>query len=124
LFAECFHLSAAERKTLLVAGAAAGMTAIFGTAAAAILLAVEVLLLEWERPSGLVARADVLRWQVSDAAEDTSLGDLPSGRSLPLAHPDMPSMVVADLMVAEDISRCLNSLPLVLAPAHLHWLAS
>lgn len=48
LFAQCFHLSAAERKTLLVAGAAAGMTAIFGTPLAAVLLAVEVLLFEWK----------------------------------------------------------------------------
>lgn len=48
LFAQCFHLSAAERKTLLVAGAAAGMTAIFDTPLAAILLAVEVLLFEWK----------------------------------------------------------------------------
>ncbi|QPI74283.1 chloride channel protein [Sphingobium sp. Cam5-1] len=48
LFAQLFHLSAAERKTLLVAGAAAGMTAIFGTPMAAILLAVEVLLFEWK----------------------------------------------------------------------------
>ena len=48
LFAQCFHLSAAERKTLLVAGAAAGMTAIFGTPLAAILLAVELLLFEWK----------------------------------------------------------------------------
>ncbi len=48
LFAQFFHLSAAERKTLLVAGAAAGMTAIFGTPMAAILLAVEVLLFEWK----------------------------------------------------------------------------
>src|SRR6185437_3609399 len=31
LFAQFFHLSAAERKTLLVAGAAAGMTGVFGT---------------------------------------------------------------------------------------------
>src|SRR5690606_17803297 len=38
----------AERKTLLVAGAAAGMTAIFGTPFAAILLAVEVLLFVWK----------------------------------------------------------------------------
>ncbi len=37
LFAQCFHLSGAERKTLLVAGAAAGMTAIFGTPVAAML---------------------------------------------------------------------------------------
>lgn len=48
LFAQCFHLSAAERKTLLVAGAAAGMTAIFNTPLAAILLAIEVLLFEWK----------------------------------------------------------------------------
>jgi chloride channel protein, CIC family len=48
LFAQCFRLSAAERKTLLVAGAAAGMTAIFGTPVAAVLLAVELLLFEWK----------------------------------------------------------------------------
>ncbi|ODU78770.1 chloride channel protein [Novosphingobium sp. SCN 63-17] len=40
LFAQRFHL--------LVSGAAAGMTAIFGTPLAAILLAVEVLLFEWK----------------------------------------------------------------------------
>ena len=48
LFAQQFHLSPAERKTLLVAGAAAGMTAIFGTPIAAVLLAVELLLFEWK----------------------------------------------------------------------------
>ncbi len=48
LFAQFFHLTAAERKTLLVAGAAAGMTAIFGTPFAAVLLAVELLLFEWK----------------------------------------------------------------------------
>ncbi len=48
LFAQLFHLSSAERKTLLVAGAAAGMTAIFNTPIAAILLAVELLLFEWK----------------------------------------------------------------------------
>jgi len=48
LFAQRFSLSAAERKTLLVSGAAAGMTGIFGTPLAAILLAIEVLLFEWK----------------------------------------------------------------------------
>jgi H+/Cl- antiporter ClcA/CBS domain-containing protein len=48
LFAQAFHLSAAERKTLLVAGAAAGMSAIFATPVAALLLAVELLLFEWK----------------------------------------------------------------------------
>jgi CIC family chloride channel protein len=48
LFAQRFHLSAAERKTLLVAGAAAGMAAVFATPVAAVLLAVELLLFEWK----------------------------------------------------------------------------
>ncbi len=48
LFAQCFEMSSAERKSLLVAGAAAGMTAIFGTPIAALLLAVELLLFEWK----------------------------------------------------------------------------
>ncbi|PST19791.1 chloride channel protein [Rhizobium sp. JAB6] len=48
LFAQLFHMSAAERKTLLVAGAAAGMTAVFGTPIAAVMLAVELLLFEWK----------------------------------------------------------------------------
>lgn len=53
LFARCFHLSASERKTLLVAGAAAGMSAIFATPVGAVLLAVELLLFEW-RPRSLI----------------------------------------------------------------------
>src|SRR6059036_2320748 len=48
LFAQAFHLSTAERKTLLVAGAAGGMAAIFATPVAAVLLAVELLLFEWK----------------------------------------------------------------------------
>ena len=48
LIAQLFHLSSAERKTLLVAGAAAGMAAIFSTPLAAVLLAVELLLFEWK----------------------------------------------------------------------------
>jgi CIC family chloride channel protein len=48
LVAQMFNLSSAERKTLLVAGAAAGMAAIFATPMAAVLLAVELLLFEWK----------------------------------------------------------------------------
>ena len=53
LFAQLFHLSAAERKTLLVAGAAGGMSAIFSSPVAAVLLAVELLLFEW-RPRSFI----------------------------------------------------------------------
>lgn len=48
LFAQSFRMSSAERKTLLVAGAAAGMTAVFATPVASVLLAVELLLFEWK----------------------------------------------------------------------------
>jgi len=48
LFAQAFHMSSAERKTLLVAGASAGMSAIFATPVAALLVAVELLLFEWK----------------------------------------------------------------------------
>jgi H+/Cl- antiporter ClcA len=48
VFAQAFHLSDSERKTLLVAGAAAGMAAVFAAPMAAVLLAVELLLFEWK----------------------------------------------------------------------------
>jgi H+/Cl- antiporter ClcA/CBS domain-containing protein len=48
MIAQLFRLSATERKTLLVAGAAAGMSATFASPVAAVLLAVELLLFEWK----------------------------------------------------------------------------
>ncbi|MGA8727936.1 MAG: chloride channel protein [Terracidiphilus sp.] len=61
LVAQWLKLTDAERTTLLVAGAAAGMSATFAAPIAAILLAVELLLFEW-RPRSLVpvAAASVL----------------------------------------------------------------
>jgi H+/Cl- antiporter ClcA len=53
LVAQFFHLSSAERKTLLVAGAAGGMSATFASPVAAVLLAVELLLFEW-KPRSLI----------------------------------------------------------------------
>jgi H+/Cl- antiporter ClcA len=53
IFGQILHMSAVERKTLLVAGAAGGMAATFGTPVAAVLLAVELLLFEW-KPRSLV----------------------------------------------------------------------
>ncbi len=53
LLAQLVHLTAAERKTLLVAGAAGGMSAVFASPIAATLLAVELLLFEW-RPRSFI----------------------------------------------------------------------
>jgi H+/Cl- antiporter ClcA len=66
LVAQFLHLTSAERKTLLVAGAAGGMSATFATPVAAVMLAVELLLFEW-KPRSLIpvalasATAAVLR---------------------------------------------------------------
>jgi len=49
-------MSAYERKILLASGAAAGMTAIFGTPLSAVLLAIELLLFEF-RPKSLIPMA-------------------------------------------------------------------
>jgi len=53
MIAQLFHLTSTERKTLLVAGAAAGMSATFASPVAAVLLAVELLLFEW-KPRSLI----------------------------------------------------------------------
>jgi chloride channel protein, CIC family len=85
LFAQCFSLSAAERKTLLVAGAAAGMTAIFGTPIAAVLLAVELLLFEW-KPRSLIPV--IAACTVSSALRPWLFG---TGTLFPFAgHLDLP----------------------------------
>jgi H+/Cl- antiporter ClcA/CBS domain-containing protein len=46
IIAQFFHLTSAERKTLLVAGASAGMAAVFAAPLSAMLLAIELLLFE------------------------------------------------------------------------------
>ena len=50
---QILHTTADERKTLLAAGAAAGMSAIFGSPVSAVILAVELLLFEF-RPRSLI----------------------------------------------------------------------
>ena len=53
MVAQFLKLTSAERKTLLVAGAAGGMSATFAAPVAAVALAVELLLFEW-KPRSLV----------------------------------------------------------------------
>lgn len=53
MIAQFFHLTSAERRTLLVAGAAAGMSATFASPLSAVLLSVELLLFEW-KPRSLI----------------------------------------------------------------------
>src|SRR5579875_1425941 len=59
LLAQFFELTADQRKTLLVAGAAAGMAATFNAPLASVLLAVELLLFEWKPRSFVPVAAAV-----------------------------------------------------------------
>ncbi|HZP61131.1 MAG TPA: chloride channel protein [Opitutaceae bacterium] len=51
IIGQALHLTASERKTLLAAGAAAGMAATFSTPIAAVILAIELLLFEYKARS-------------------------------------------------------------------------
>jgi H+/Cl- antiporter ClcA len=69
---QLFRLTAAQRRALLVAGAAAGMSAVFGTPVAAVLFGVELLAFEF-RPRSMVliglasATADGIRIAMAGA---------------------------------------------------------
>jgi len=130
LVAQWLNLSDAERTTLLVAGAAAGMSATFSAPIASILLAVELLLFEW-RPRSLVpvATASV----VAGALRITWLGagplfpvDLPAGihlyRALFVAVP----MGIFVGLAAAGLSRLMygfeDAFERICGKLRVHWL--
>jgi CIC family chloride channel protein len=76
LVAQAVTLTAAERKVLLVCGAAAGMSGIFGTPVASILLAVELLLFEW-KPRSLIPVAAASVTAMAVRTEFAHLGLMP-----------------------------------------------
>jgi chloride channel protein, CIC family len=96
LFAQMFHLSDAERSTLLVAGAAAGMAGVFSTPLAAVLLAVELLLFEW-RPRSLVPVA--IAATTAGALRRFFLGTGPLFPMPPILANVTPAAVLAALVV-------------------------
>jgi H+/Cl- antiporter ClcA len=84
ILAQALNLTADERKTLLVAGAAAGMAATFNAPLASILLAVELLLFEW-RPRSLVPVAAAVT--VAVLCRGWLLGSAPVFPVTDLVHP-------------------------------------
>ena len=126
LIGQWMHVTDAERTTLLVAGAAAGMSATFATPVAAILLAVELLLFEW-RPRSLVpvaiasATAALLRvyW----------LGAGPLFQMPTLADTPRVSFVIGALflgallgLVSAGMSRMMYAFEDLFEHLHLHWM--
>jgi chloride channel protein, CIC family len=84
ILAQALKLTADERKTLLVAGAAAGMAATFNAPLASVLLAVELLLFEW-RPRSLVPVAAAVT--VAVVCRGWLLGSAPVFPVSDLVHP-------------------------------------
>ena len=64
--------------------------------------------------SGMVTRADVLRWRTEGDHQAATLDDVVSDSSSVVAHPDDVLGRVADLMVASDLGR----LPVVDRASH------
>ncbi|MDY7802128.1 chloride channel protein [Burkholderia stagnalis] len=124
LVAQCVKVTAAERKTLLVAGAAAGMTAVFGTPVAAVLLAVELLLFEW-RPRSFLPVA--LACAVAGFARAVLFGveplfPLTTAAPSPVA---LVSCVVAGLLsgaLACGLSAALYRVEDAFAKLPVHWM--
>ncbi|MCL6453965.1 MAG: chloride channel protein [Alicyclobacillus sp.] len=83
LFSQFLHFSSIERRILLVAGAAGGMSATFAAPVSAVLFAVELLVFEF-RPRSLVPIA--IASAVADAIRMTLLGPGPLFGMPPLAH--------------------------------------
>ncbi|WP_321936635.1 chloride channel protein [Paraburkholderia sp. J8-2] len=123
LLAQCVRVTAAERKTLLVAGAAAGMTAVFGTPVAAVLLAVELLLFEW-RPRSFLPVA--LACAVAGFARSVFFGTAPlfPMQTLPPHAVALFSCVVAGLLagaLASGLSAALYKVEDLFGHLPLHW---
>ncbi|HEY2709246.1 MAG TPA: chloride channel protein [Caulobacteraceae bacterium] len=125
LFAQLFHLSAAERKTLLVAGAAAGMTGVFGTPLAAVLLAVELLLFEWKPRSFLPVTVAVL---VAAGVRPLMLGAGPLFHLVDLGHLTWTRLllcagvgIVAGLQ-SSLLTVCLYTAEDAFGRLKLHWM--
>ncbi len=91
LLGQFLRVTASERKTLLAAGAAAGMTATFGTPVAAVLLAVELLLFEY-RPRSLLPV--ITAASVAGAVRVAQSGAAPAFAMPPVAAAHGPALLL------------------------------
>jgi H+/Cl- antiporter ClcA/predicted transcriptional regulator len=90
LVGQLLETTATERKTLLAAGAAAGMAAIFGSPVAAVLLAIELLLFEY-RPRTLIPVA--LASVTAAGIRYATIGAAPAFALPPLTQPGAEALV-------------------------------
>jgi H+/Cl- antiporter ClcA len=127
IIAQIFRMTSVERKTLLVAGAAGGMAATFGTPVAAVLLAVELLLFEW-KPRSFVpvalasATASMLRPYLDLGA--APLFAVPERLAVP-GLSAMPSAVIVGLsagLVSLILTRAVYAAEDAFQRLPFHWM--
>jgi chloride channel protein, CIC family len=126
LLAQGLHLSADERKALMVAGAAAGMAATFNAPMASVLIAVELLLFEWRPRSFLPVTAAVA---VSIVVRGPLLGTNPLFRvNASAVHPNMAvdllciAAGVIGGLLALSVTRILYLAEDTFAKLPVHWM--
>lgn len=119
------HITPDERKRLLAAGAAAGMTATFGTPLAAVLLAIELLLFKF-RPASLIP---VLAACVTAAGVRTLLvGFAPFFPMAALAWPHAPALLACAMLgavvglAAVLVTRMVYAVEDAFARLPVHWM--
>ena len=125
LLGQLLHTTAAERKTLLAAGAAAGMTATFGSPVSAVLLAVELLLFEL-RPRSLIPVA--LAAAVATAVRIGFVGITPAFAMPNLAQPGeaaLAAYVVLGALVgvaAVAVTKIVYAIEDAFDHLPIHWM--
>ena len=126
LIAQWIRLTDAERTTLLVAGAAAGMSATFASPVAAILLAVELLLFEL-RPRSLVpvaiasAVAAILRGMLLGAGPLFHMKGIGGVDRVPIAAGALLLGAVVGLLAA-GMSRMMYAFEDLFERLPVHWM--
>jgi H+/Cl- antiporter ClcA/CBS domain-containing protein len=125
LFGQLVRVTAEERKTLLAAGAAAGMAATFGSPVAAVLLSIELLLFEYRARSVIpVALASV----TAAAVRLAFTGTAPAFVVKDLAPPGAPALLgyVAIGAIAGVLSvfvtKAVYAVEDAFARLPLHWM--
>jgi chloride channel protein, CIC family len=124
LVGQVLHVSADERKTLLAAGAAAGMAATFGSPISAVLLAVELLLFEYRARSLIpvalaAAAATAVRVAFRGSGTDFAIGTIAQAHSEALAFYTLVGAVVG--AAAAGITRLTYGIEDLFDRLPVHW---
>lgn len=122
---QIMRISASERKIMLAAGACAGMSAIFGSPLAAILLAIELLLFEFSPRSvvpvalSCVAGA-AMHLLLFDSAPVFQMPDIPAASGIALTTYVILGAIIG--VIAAGVSKSVYLLEDVFEKLPVHWM--